>query len=303
MPACCPTRRGRDVLVAVLLGAATAGCSQNIFKTGIIRPGASAPPPGLAPPVIEGPPVVSMDGVPPILPPTSPVPPTVVGGPPDAMVARSREQASLLEEEVRALRDQLASTSSQLAAERQRATGVFPPVAGPPGGPPAAVAEGQMAAKPAAPPVAMQSLMGQLRLPDGQARLDGGVVRIEIPSDRIFEGATAALLPGGAAVLTQVASEVTRVYPNHFIGIEGHIDSEPLPTGSQLPPHPLTAARAAAVFDFLTSRTSIPSRQLFLVAHGPNHPVVSNATAAGRARNRRIELVIYPETIAPASGM
>ena len=35
--------------------------------------------------------------------------------------------------------------------------------------------------------------------------------------------------------------------------------------------------------------------QLFLVAHGSNHPVVSNATAAGRARNRRIELVIYSE--------
>jgi outer membrane protein OmpA-like peptidoglycan-associated protein len=37
--------------------------------------------------------------------------------------------------------------------------------------------------------------------------------------------------------------------------------------------------------------------QLFLVAHGSNHPVVSNATAAGRTRNRRIELVVYAETI------
>jgi outer membrane protein OmpA-like peptidoglycan-associated protein len=33
------------------------------------------------------------------------------------------------------------------------------------------------------------------------------------------------------------------------------------------------------------------------VAHGANHPVVSNATAAGRTRNRRMELVIYPERI------
>ena len=37
--------------------------------------------------------------------------------------------------------------------------------------------------------------------------------------------------------------------------------------------------------------------QLFVVGHGPNHPVVSNASDAGQARNRRIELVIYPETM------
>ena len=58
-------------------------------------------------------------------------------------------------------------------------------------------------------------------------------------------------------------------------------------------------ARASAVFDFLCGRTSLKAGQLFVVAHGPNHPVVSNATAAGRARNRRIELVVYPEQIAP----
>jgi outer membrane protein OmpA-like peptidoglycan-associated protein len=38
--------------------------------------------------------------------------------------------------------------------------------------------------------------------------------------------------------------------------------------------------------------------QLFIVAHGANHPLVSNATAAGRSRNRRMELVVYPERAA-----
>ena len=39
-------------------------------------------------------------------------------------------------------------------------------------------------------------------------------------------------------------------------------------------------------------------KQLFLVAHGTNHPLVSNATAAGRSRNRRVELVVYPDRAA-----
>ena len=52
-----------------------------------------------------------------------------------------------------------------------------------------------------------------------------------------------------------------------------------------------------AVYDGLTRIGGMPPRQLFVVGHGGSHPVVSNATDAGRARNRRIEVVIYPETM------
>ena len=38
--------------------------------------------------------------------------------------------------------------------------------------------------------------------------------------------------------------------------------------------------------------------QLFVIGHGGNHPVVSNASDAGKARNRRIEFVVYPERLA-----
>ena len=106
-------------------------------------------------------------------------------------------------------------------------------------------------------------------------------MRIDIPADRLFDGDTANLLPGGVALLTQVAGEVQRVFPGHFIGIEGHLDTAPLPSGTWASAHQLTAARSAAVFDFLTTRTPMQEGQLFLVAHGANHPLVSNATAAG----------------------
>jgi flagellar motor protein MotB len=144
----------------------------------------------------------------------------------------------------------------------------------------------------------MQSAMAQLALPGVDSRFDGSVVRLDIPADRLFEDGTANLLPGGAATLTQVAGELERVFPGHFIGIEGHLDTEPLQSASWTSPHQLTAARSAAVFDFLTTRTKVHEGQLFLVAHGANHPVVSNATAAGRSRNRRVELVVYPERAA-----
>ena len=42
----------------------------------------------------------------------------------------------------------------------------------------------------------------------------------------------------------------------------------------------------------------MPADQLFVIGHGANHPVVSNASDAGKARNRRIEFVVYPERMA-----
>jgi len=144
-------------------------------------------------------------------------------------------------------------------------------------------------------PVEMQLAMTQLSLPGATARMDGAVVRVDISADSLFETGSAGLLPGGATILTQVSTEVQRVYPLHFIGIEGHTDTEPLQNASWGTPHQLSVARASTVFDFFTTRTPMRQGQLFLVAHGSNHPLVSNATAAGRARNRRIELVIYPE--------
>jgi len=63
-------------------------------------------------------------------------------------------------------------------------------------------------------------------------------------------------------------------------------------------PQHLSVAQATAVYDALIRAGGMSAGQLFVVGHGPNHPIVSNATAAGQARNRRVEIVIYPETVA-----
>ena len=58
------------------------------------------------------------------------------------------------------------------------------------------------------------------------------------------------------------------------------------------------AAQALAVYNVLIKQATIAAQQLFVIGHGANHPVVSNATDAGMARNRRIEFVVYPERMA-----
>ena len=264
---------GLTVIVALV--SCAAGCTQNPFRQAV------AP----APPSVTQPPGMAAFA------PTTPLPaataaPSFVDADPrqlEAGLARSRQEAQVMQDEIVALREQLASTSTQLAQARASGLAAIP-------------AEEAQAAPPGTmTPVAMQSAMGMLSLSGVETRMDGGVVRIEIQADKLFEPGGANLMPSGSALLTQISDEVERVYPGHFLGIEGHTDTEPLQNASWGSQHQLSVARASAVFDFLTSRTSLKQGQLFLVAHGPNHPVVSNATAAGRARNRRIELVVYPE--------
>ena len=267
--------------------ATAVGCTHNPFRTAASSgPISLTPPPGVAAPANTLPqPVTSL------MPSFSQS--NLDSGQLEANLVRSRQETQLMQDEITALRDQLASTSSQLVQNRTAnmpsgSTAGRGPIAGGKGVPPTQPLGMQS-------PAAMQAAMAQLSIPGVESRLDGAVVRVEIQSERLFEASGASLLPGGAAILTQISTELERVYPGHFVGIEGHTDTEPLQNASWGSPHQLSAARASAVFDFLTARTTLEQGQLFLVAHGANHPLVSNATAAGRSRNRRIELVIYPE--------
>lgn len=270
----------RLCLLTVAMLVAVAGCMGNPFKTA-----ASSPAVGVVPPAVEvpgAPPVVNQAA--PALPYAPPPTTASYGSSVDAaaLLDASRQQNQLLEEEVVALREQLASTSRQLATALRTAPATPSPT---PTTADRVISGGDV----------MQSALSQLQLDDLPTRFDGSVVRVEIPADRLFETGQASLVPGAPAVLSMAAGEIERVYPGHYVGIEGHLDASPLQGNGELSPHALSAARAEAVLTFLTERTPLNDSQLFLVAHGSNHPVVSNATAAGRERNRRIELVIYPE--------
>lgn len=128
-------------------------------------------------------------------------------------------------------------------------------------------------------------------------RQDGDVVRIELPSDQVFSPGTATLQPGANAMVNRVAAAVRQHYPRQKIGIESHTDSRAPSDGRWRSNHQLSAAQAMAVFEQLTRQQQFAPQQLFVLGHGPNYPVASNGTDAGQQRNRRVEVVIYPETV------
>lgn len=210
----------------------------------------------------------------------------------ESLLAQSRQQVQLLTDEVTATRDQLKTTTDQLLAIRSDNDQLRTKTS-------ALVASAQQRA--GAEIRANNSLLKNLTIsdiPGATVRQDGDVVRVEIAGDQLFMPGSPYLKPGGEQLIQSVANDLRRNFPDNIIGIEGHTDDTP--THSQQFPtaHHLSAAQALATYNALVQHKVIPARQLFVIGHGANHPVVSNATDSGKARNRRIELVVYPERIA-----
>lgn len=125
---------------------------------------------------------------------------------------------------------------------------------------------------------------------------EGGVIRLRVPADQLFQPGTAQLTPSAASILDRIAESLRRSYSKQRIAIEGHTDNSTLYGGAFASNHQLAAAQSNAVLDHFTKRNQMPSSQLFTLAHGENYPLGDNQSPTSRASNRRIEFVIYSES-------
>jgi chemotaxis protein MotB len=114
---------------------------------------------------------------------------------------------------------------------------------------------------------------------------------IRLLTDRVlFDSGLADLKPAATPVLSKVA-EILRQEGTHQVMVEGHTDTVPI-AGSVFPTNwELSTARASRVVRFLISN-GVPSRRLSAAGYAYLHPIATNSTAAGRSRNRRVEIVL-----------
>jgi len=131
-------------------------------------------------------------------------------------------------------------------------------------------------------------------IPGGNARMDGDIIRIEFPTDRLFTSGSYRIQPSQLPLLQNITSTIRQSFPRQIVGIEAHWDGTPLnPPGTT--DHQLTATQALAVFDELV-RLGLPRQQLFTMAMASNRPRHRQQLVNGISPNRRVELVIYPES-------
>jgi len=108
---------------------------------------------------------------------------------------------------------------------------------------------------------------------------------ITLSGSVLFGSGKSYLLPAAQEKLNEVADALKA--QDRTMLVEGHTDSR----GSHSSNQELSLRRAQSVRDYLVSR-GVPSENIRAAGVGPDRPVESNATAEGRANNRRVEIIV-----------
>jgi chemotaxis protein MotB len=124
----------------------------------------------------------------------------------------------------------------------------------------------------------------------------GSCLQVTLPETVLFESGKADLLPASKKALDKVLAVLNKDYAADRICIEGHTDTQPIKASSKVweDNWDLSFARAHSVLLYMLSKGLDPKRT-FAAGYGPYKPVATNGTEAGRAKNRRVVIVVYPQ--------
>jgi len=132
----------------------------------------------------------------------------------------------------------------------------------------------------------------------GDVRLteSGGKLRVDLVDKLLFESGEATISKRGEGVLARVGGVLAQI-DDKTIQVSGHTDNLPLgdKLTAQFPTNwELSAARAVTVVRFLVDKANVPPQRLVASGYGEWNPIASNKSPSGRARNRRIEILLTP---------
>ena len=113
---------------------------------------------------------------------------------------------------------------------------------------------------------------------------------VTVGSQVLFASGKAELMAVSARVLDEVG-KLLAAYPKNKVRVEGHADS----VGNADYNQKLSEMRAKSVAGYLIEKCSIPESRIETIGYGETRPIASNKTVAGRAQNRRVEIVILKE--------
>lgn len=118
-----------------------------------------------------------------------------------------------------------------------------------------------------------------------------GEVTVRVPGDVLFASGKVNLRNSSKRTLQQIAGVLQSDYPNGSIRVEGYTDSDPIRKSDWKDNLELSLQRAAAVERYLSSQ-GVGSERIYSAGFGEANPRASNSNPEGKAKNRRVEIVV-----------
>jgi chemotaxis protein MotB len=121
----------------------------------------------------------------------------------------------------------------------------------------------------------------------GLHETENGLV-ISLEEAGFFDSGAAGVRPGALPVLGRIAA----VLPEAPLRVEGHTDDVPIHNAQYASNWELSSARASSVARLLLEHGNVHAEMLSVAGYAEFHPAASNETEEGRARNRRVDIVV-----------
>lgn len=136
-----------------------------------------------------------------------------------------------------------------------------------------------------------QDLAKEINAGKAEVMRDGAKIIIRLAEQGSFRSGNADLQPGFMSLLGEVSKTVSSTKGRVFI--EGHTDNVPVVFNERFRSNwDLSGARAGAVADYMSSTGGLGAGRLSVSGFADTKPLDNNDSASGRARNRRIEIII-----------
>ena len=119
-----------------------------------------------------------------------------------------------------------------------------------------------------------------------------GTITVTLPEAILFNSGSAALKKTTNVELDNIRSVLKDKYAGKEVDVVGHTDTDPIKKSKWADNWELSAQRALTVARYLVGH-GIPDEKVCAVGCGESRPVASNANASGKAKNRRVEIVVH----------
>ncbi len=140
----------------------------------------------------------------------------------------------------------------------------------------------------------LKGVLGNLNDEDIQISVEKGVVFVSISDKLLFSSGSYNVTPAAKEVLGKVAKVVNNK-PDFEFMVEGHTDNVPYQSGVLLDNWDLSVKRATSIVRILQNDFKVDPARMTAAGRSYYIPLMSNDTAANRAKNRRTRIVVLPK--------